>query len=105
MPERRHHHVLNGALFPISQPYLRSFCAPTIAWVMPTLRARSPRTLARNFSAQRTWSWLALLALTRMVAAFRADFRLKRLTIPLRIIEMMMRPYKVVNRKVILAVI
>ena len=46
-------------------------------------------------------------ASTRRPAAGLADFRLvrfHRFTIPLRIAEMMMRPNKVINREVVLAV-
>src|SRR5262249_20161290 len=75
----------------------------------PTIRADlfPLRALARILPADRARSRLSrrLLALAGMIAALLARFRIKRLAVPFRIVEVEIRFHEVVDREIVLTVI
>jgi hypothetical protein len=84
MPKRRAHHVLDSACLAVGEFYLD----PLPTWAR--LRAWTPR---HGCSGRR---WLGPRAF---------GFRLYRFPIPLRIVEMVVRFHKVVDREIVLAIV
>ena len=105
MPERRAHHVLDGALLAVGELHFRFLLAN--AWTLAADSARLFRTFARSLAAyearlRRSWD---LYALARREPALLARLRLHRFAVPFRIAEMVVRLHEIVDREVILAVV
>src|SRR5260370_24749573 len=97
--------MLNGARFPVGTLHLRLFSLLEHTGGSAANLARLFRTLARIFRTNRARLQQWPSALAGVIAAPGTWLRLQRLAVPLRIVEMKIRSYEIVNGEIVLAVI
>src|SRR6185312_13284217 len=106
MPECSGHVGPDRSLFAIGQLDHRSRSLPAHTGQFATDRAGILRAGTRPTGAHRAYSCRLRLsrgADTRILTACIARLRLQRIAIPLRIVEVVMRSYKIPDRKIVLA--
>src|SRR4051812_16150245 len=106
MPERRHHHVLDGACLAIRELHLHLLLAP--AWAFIALGTRSLLALARRFAAFSAWCWRVNDAHAWSLPTSGAGAWLLGwfwLPIPFRIAEVLMGFDEIVYGEIVLAIV
>ena len=103
MPKAGAHHVLNGSLLAIGK--FDFGLLNTLTWPLSAFSTWFLRTFAGAFTAFFTWLWRVFNADAGVTIALLAWFGFLRLTIPFGITEMMVSFYKIIDSKIIFALI
>ena len=105
MPKTCHRHMLDVAVLAVRQFHFHLSRLPLAhAWSLPAYRARRLLTFTGRFATKVARERRLLQTHTRVAATFSASLQLHRFAIPLRVAEMMVRLYEVVDREVVLAI-